>query len=179
MNRLFACIFALSLITGPYVFADDAKPETPAVTEKKEAPKAEEGKTKTEETKVPDVSEVEENVSEHIEKTVEAFQLGNWGPAVGLAIMLLVWFLVSFLWTTFPSVALPWLSAGLGIVSAVATDLIAGRPWWKALLSGLTMGAAASGFWSMLGKYILEAIKKPGHKSKSKEEPNEEKEKTE
>ena len=61
-----------------------------------------------------------------------------------------------------PTSAIPWISSGLGMLSTTLAALYAGVDIVNALVAGIVVGHAASGFWSMVGKYIL---KKKGEKS--------------
>lgn len=85
---------------------------------------------------------------------LDAFKNKNWGVFAGLVIMLLVWITRKFI-PKMPTSALPWVSAGMGIVASVATDLIAGGTWYVAIFNGLLLGAAASGMWSLVGKHVF------------------------
>lgn len=93
---------------------------------------------------------------------VEMFQTGQHGAAVAGMVMLTVFGLRSLLKDRLPHAALPWLSAGLGVMSAVAMQLLAlavgARPteWLTAVVQGALIGATASGLWSLLGKKLME-----------------------
>lgn len=91
-----------------------------------------------------------------VKRIVSAFKGGKWILAVSLIIMLLTWVLNrTFLKNKIPSSVLPWVSAGLGVLSAIFTALVMGIPWWEALIMGLFTGTAASGLWSMVGTHLL------------------------
>ena len=93
---------------------------------------------------------------------VDAFQRKDYLPAVGVAIMLLVFVLKRTPVLSWVSPRrLPLASAILGVIAAVGTNL-AGlamgyqtMDWMSALGTGLFCGAGASGFWSLLGKEVL------------------------
>jgi len=116
----------------------------------------------------PDVSGIEtQNPETFSQKLLAAFQSREWGVAVGLILMLIVLFVSRFMWTSLPPSWLPWLSIGLGIAATAGIDLAAGKVWWRAILAGLTTGAAASGLWSALGKYIFGSNVKKVEESKA------------
>ena len=110
---------------------------------------------------------------------VESFQKGELGPAVAGLIMISVYFLNLVLKDRIPAAALPWLSAGMGVLSAVAVQLAAlaaGVPagsWLTAVLKGAMAGAAASGLWSLLGKKVVELLGKLGKKAEPAPAPTE------
>jgi len=89
---------------------------------------------------------------------IDAFKNRNWGVFAGLIIMLLVWVTRKFI-PKMKADYLPWVSAAMGIVVSIATDLVAGGTWYFAIFNGLLIGAAASGMWSLVGKHVL--VQKP------------------
>lgn len=91
---------------------------------------------------------------------VDAFKAKNWGILAGLVIMLVVWGVKKFI-PKIPTNYLPWISAALGMLAAMATDLISGGTWYVVLFNGLLVGAAASGLWSLVGKQIFGAHAEP------------------
>lgn len=95
---------------------------------------------------------------------IDSFKNKNWGVFAGLLIMLLVWVTRKFI-PKMPTNYLPWVSAAMGIVVSVATDLIAGGTWYYAIFNGLLIGAAASGMWSLVGKHVL--VKKTAEEPKA------------
>lgn len=93
---------------------------------------------------------------------IEAAQGGEWSLFVSLLIMVLVW-----LATKAPGLkkiikgdARIWTAAVAGVLSAFAgamySDLAAGESvdWVKAIMQGLSVGFAAGGLWSAVGKKI-------------------------
>ena len=90
---------------------------------------------------------------EQVEELIDAVHKKEWGVAVGLGLMLVV-FTIGFFWKSMPSSCLPWLSVFIGVIATAAIDLSAGRSWWRAILSGLTTGSSATGFWELIGKKI-------------------------
>jgi len=179
-KTLLALILSL-LIVAPLAYADDAAaPAAPAVTAgaptvaeavppapstaptagdvaKLAAKAAAEAAAApvTEEPKLPDTTLVDEDVSGFVKLIINAFNTKNWGVFAGLVIMALVWILKKFVWKALPTVALPWVAAGAGIIAAVATGLISGVVWWQAILNGLLVGTAAGGLWSLVGRHVF------------------------
>lgn len=90
-----------------------------------------------------------------IDTLIESAMAAHWPILVGAALMVLVWLFRQVTGDRVPAKALPLVDAILGLVVAVATLLLAGVVWYRALALGLLTGAVAAGFWSMLGKYIL------------------------
>jgi len=88
------------------------------------------------------------------ELIVNAAHSREWGVVVGLVIMLLIW-LLGFVWTALPNAYLPTIAVCVGVAASVGADLAVGGVWWKAILSGLTTGTAATGLWELLGKKLF------------------------
>lgn len=88
---------------------------------------------------------------------VSAAGQAHWAVLAGAVLMVLVWTFRKVTKDRLPVKWLPLVTQGLGLVVAVAEMLIADVVWWQALLFGVFVGGAASGFWSTLGKYILPA----------------------
>lgn len=82
-----------------------------------------------------------------------AIKGGQLSLAVALGLMLLIYGarVVLKLDSHIPAAALPWISAVIGVLGVFGANLAAGQSWLSALLSGLTIGASASGLWSLLG----------------------------
>lgn len=81
-------------------------------------------------------------------------QSKQWPMAVASLIMLLVYAARMWLFPKFNVTNtswLPWASAVAGVLVAVAVNLSVGESWATALVSGLTMGTAASGLWGLVG----------------------------
>ena len=86
---------------------------------------------------------------------IEAFKSKNWGLAVGLLLMLLVFVLRKTpLLAKVPTKAMPWVAAALGVVGTVSTGLASGVLWYEALIHGVFLGAAATGLWEMVFKHL-------------------------
>ncbi len=92
---------------------------------------------------------------------IEAAQGGKWSLFASLLIMLLVW-----LATKAPVIkdwikgeARIWTAAVAGMLAAFATSVYVGHTegavnWISAILEGLSMGLAAGGLWSLVGRKI-------------------------
>lgn len=94
------------------------------------------------------------------EDLYQAFTAKEWGIFVGCLIMLAVWFIRLFVLVRLPSDWLPWVASGMGVALSIGVDLTSKVPWWKAVLNGLLIGAAASGLWSQVGKKVLPTERK-------------------
>jgi len=83
-------------------------------------------------------------------------------PACGMLMMLLVWVIKRISGDALKTERLALLSAGLGVLSAVGIELLALTidsnrvDLLTAIINGLMVGAGASGFWSLLGKKLLD-----------------------
>jgi len=53
----------------------------------------------------------------------------------------------------------PLFASVIGVVSVIATALVAGVPWYYAVGSGVLLGTSAGGQWSLWGKYLADALK--------------------
>ena len=108
-------------------------------------------------TPPPDVSKIEQaQPSTFVQSIKTAWSSKTWGVVVGFILMLIVYTLVKFVWTTFPANYLPYMSIGLGILGNVGWELaIGGQVWWQALLSGITTGLSATGIWEVGGKKLF------------------------
>lgn len=91
---------------------------------------------------------------------LEQFQNKNYMPAIGMLVMVMVWVFKKYFEDKVTPAHLPYVSAAMGVVVACAMNLMAlaagSKPhdWLTAIGMGLTMGAAASGFWSLMGKWL-------------------------
>lgn len=159
------------LLFGAPAFADDPKPAEPVTVEEPAESAADASIASAADTvEPPDVPDIGDDMGGFIEEIVNAFNAKDWGIFAGLIIMALVWVLKKFVWKALPTGALPWVSAGAGVAVAIATGLGAGLVWWKAILNGLTVGAAASGLWSLIGKHIFGKNDKDNEEEKKKED---------
>lgn len=114
---------------------------------------------------------------ETLKNLIDAAQGGEWGVFTGLLLTILVWLtarlvpLLSRSKAGIPRGWLPWISSLTGVLGAVALALVQEQPWYSAIWSGLVVGAAASGFWSLVGRH-LDRLATRGRKAKKKgEEP--------
>lgn len=89
-------------------------------------------------------------------KVVADAKMGEWALVISGGIMLLLALARRFkLDTVVPSAALPWLSAGLGVLAAVAVELSTGGTLTlPRVLEGVLAGMAASGAWSLIGRHL-------------------------
>ena len=86
---------------------------------------------------------------------IDAFEGARWGVAAGAILLALVWIFRKLTAGRLPPKLAPIISAAVAVVLAMAGGLYGGAVWYDAVLTGLLVGGAASGFWSLLGKYIL------------------------
>jgi len=86
-----------------------------------------------------------------------ALQQKHWALALGLGLSLLVFALRrAKLLDKVPNKALPWVTAGLGILSYVVAALMSeGASIPDALLGGASAGVTAVGLWEMVLKHFL------------------------
>jgi len=97
-----------------------------------------------------------ENAGEIVQAIIAAFQAGDWNLVAATILMLAVWILLkSPVGDKIGPKAKPWIAASMGVVGAVVANFFSGGDWLSAILSGLTVGAAAAGLWSLVGKAIF------------------------
>lgn len=95
----------------------------------------------------------------------EQFASKNYAAAIAGIVMAAVFLVKLFLKDKLSSDALPLVSAGIGLVLSLAGALAGAKADMSAtsimsiVLSGLTTGAMASGFWSLLGKRLVDFVK--------------------
>ena len=92
---------------------------------------------------------------------IEAAQGGEWSLFVSLLIMVLVWAATKapFLKDILKGRAKIWTAAIAGMLGAFATSVFVGHTegavdWVAAIVQGLSMGLAAGGLWSLIGRKI-------------------------
>jgi uncharacterized membrane protein len=94
-----------------------------------------------------------------IEIGIAAYGSGMWSVLVGVIIMVLIAIARPLLSHMANDDKLkkfiPWVSAVVGMLTALAGALLAGQPWYSALGVGLVTGSAAVGFRELLGKSIF------------------------
>jgi hypothetical protein len=83
----------------------------------------------------------------------------QWPLAVGLGISLAVYIANRFgLQNKVGAKYVPWIAAGLGILSSIGVQLATGIPWEEAIGKGFTAGATSVGLWEMILKNLLPAV---------------------
>jgi hypothetical protein len=95
-------------------------------------------------------------------KLVNALGSQNWLYAASLAIVLLVYAIKKYALPGVNTAWLPVISSGLGVGVAVAANLAQATPLAliPTVLGGLFMGTAASGFWSLVVKHLIDLVTK-------------------
>lgn len=87
---------------------------------------------------------------------IDAFKKKRYGVFTGLLLMLMVFGLRrTKIAARLPKEYAPWIACGLGILFSIGTVLAADRPPLTAITHGFVLGAAATGLWEMVGKYLL------------------------
>jgi hypothetical protein len=148
--------------------ADEALEEAPPLVEEAAEAAAEEEAIVDEvpaADEVPASPEVEgaletpEEVAETVQVLVSSARDGNWIAVAAAAIMVGVWILRTFLLTSIRKDWIPYITVGVGVVSALASQILnqdillaeAG----PLFLSGVITGLASIGAWEVLGKKLL------------------------
>jgi hypothetical protein len=90
---------------------------------------------------------------------INAVKGGEWQAFVALCIMLVVWIvqrtpLLQIILDKHPQARI-WAALVIGVFGACATNYFVHGDWVSAIMSGITVGAAAGGFWTALGKQVL------------------------
>lgn len=85
----------------------------------------------------------------------DAIKSSQWTMVAAAGVMLLVFGVRKYVLPDMGAKVVPWLASALGVLGAIATNLGAGQDWGQALYSGVTVGVAASGFWSLVGQHIF------------------------
>lgn len=98
---------------------------------------------------------------ELVQGLIEAAQGGKWSLFVSLLIMVLVWAATKapFIKDWIKGEAKIWTAAVAGVLAAFATSLFVDAAdgsvdWLKVTLEGLSVGLAAGGLWSLIGRKI-------------------------
>ena len=176
MRKVFLLILLLLPVLSAPAFAQDAVSDvvlltdatdmvaaaaTPDVVADAPAVVAGTGEAPAPVVEVSKQPETDEEAVETIGLLVAAGNAGAWPIMVGFIIMVLVWTVRRFALKTLSekwTQAIPWVAAGLGILSCVGISLANGNlVWWKALLEGIVSGVLASGLWELIGKKTLKA----------------------
>ena len=88
----------------------------------------------------------------------------------GIALILMVLTFVFFkLKEDLPVKYAVWIAAGLGIATNIVSAIVGGVGWGPALTAGLFQGAAAGGFWTMIGKHIFRSKDEKATREKVRE----------
>lgn len=103
------------------------------------------------------VEAIPTDLGEMIKVLAEAAKGGKWSIVVSVGIMLLVFLAtkIKFIGDLLPSSWKPWIAVSAGVLSSIAATGFATGNWITAVLNGLVTGAAASGFWDLVGKKLL------------------------
>jgi hypothetical protein len=94
----------------------------------------------------------------------DQFHSHNAGPAVGMLLMVLVFLFSKLVEGKLPPKAIPYCAPAMGVVTSVGMNLLAvkmgatPKVMLEAVMHGLTMGAAAVGFWELLGKVVVNKV---------------------
>lgn len=86
---------------------------------------------------------------------MNACKSSQWTLAAAAGLMILVYALRTYFLPTLSSTAVRIWAAVLAVAAAIAVNVGAGQSWAQAILSGLTVGAAASGLWEWVGQHIF------------------------
>jgi len=172
MKRLAFAVALAILIAPAAAVAKDAGPATKAPAAKKAEPKKEapasspasqpaKAEVKTEvkvESKKGEVKLTpppdDFDITGAIRDIYTNFKAGKVWNGISLILMVLtfVFFKVK---PGLPVKYAVWIAAGLGIATNIVSAIVAGVGWGDALIAGLFQGAAAGGFWTMIGKHIF------------------------
>ena len=140
----------------------DAKAEekAPATAEEKAA----EGDTDGGTEGTPEEIKTDDEAVAATGDLINALQEKHWALALGLGLSLLVFGLRKMkVLSKVPSKILPWVTAGIGVVTYVAAALMAdGANMTDAILGGATAGIAAVGLWEMVLKHFLAGKEETG-----------------
>ena len=135
--------------------ATDSPEATESATEPAEATTDESAATATSEDATP---KTPDEAVEAVTSLMNAYDTSNWTLVFAFAVMILVYALrVTGLLEKvgLSSKALTWISLGVGLLTGLASALIAGLPWPAAIMEGVLIGLAGSGLWSAVGKQVL------------------------
>tara|TARA_R100001244_G_scaffold36778_3_gene33655 strand:- start:8060 stop:8491 length:432 start_codon:yes stop_codon:yes gene_type:complete len=89
---------------------------------------------------------------------ISAAQGGQWSLFASVLIMFLVWLATRapVLKDLIKGEAKIWVAAVAGVLAAVAASAVINNgDWLKAIIEGLSVGLAAGGLWSIVGRKIL------------------------
>lgn len=96
-------------------------------------------------------------VQVQVEALITAAQNGEWAIAFGFALLLLVAFADKAvnIKGRVGKAAMPWVVAGLGVLSNMGIAAANGEDLKSAFIYGASAGLSAIGMWEMLGKHFL------------------------
>jgi len=89
---------------------------------------------------------------------LQEVQAGNWSAVGALVLMILVFVVRKYLWTSIAKDHIPFVVIGLGVAGNLGVALYAGADPVGATLSGLSVGLAAIGGWEVLQKYLKKLL---------------------
>jgi hypothetical protein len=90
-----------------------------------------------------------------IKYILQAIKEARWAWLAALILMLLTFILNKILKNKIPKKVLPWIAIGLGVGTNIAMSFATGLHWLSAIGNGITLGLAAAGGWSAIGKLVL------------------------
>ena len=93
-----------------------------------------------------------------VETIIEAAQQGEWAVLASGVIMVIIWVIRRFFWSSLPKEWVPSITVLLGYVSVAAGAIMMGAGVGESLMAGfggLLVGLASVGFWELLGKRFL------------------------
>ena len=101
---------------------------------------------------IPEGSDIQEALDLGMQM-LDAINSGKMQLVLGMLLMMLIWGLRTF-WESFSPNAVPWITASIATVGAVAVGMISGWPWERIITDALTISTSAGGLWSLIGKHI-------------------------
>jgi hypothetical protein len=113
-----------------------------------------EGRVEIVKDEVKVTQEKDIDVIQMVKDLYVAFKEGRVWNGVSILLMLLT-FLFGKVKKDIPVKYLPWIAASLGIATNIVSAVLGGVDVESAIANGFLHGAAAAGFWSMIGKHIF------------------------
>ena len=153
MKRITLGLIAALLLLSPSVLADDPKPVDAGVVDAGAQPADVIGEA--EKVIADGIKEIDKDPGKTVGIIMQLVEEGRWGPAIGLALMFLIWILRKFIWKLIPKNALPWVTLGAGMAATAAIELSLGIVWWKVLIDSLGTSGIAMGLWSLIFKHFM------------------------
>ena len=154
IRPLIAIFFALLLVVFPPALADDPpidattaeSVETIEVDVEPSTNPAAGGETEG-------VDDIDEAVSTG-QVLVQSVKTGDWLTTAAMGLMLLIFIVRRFLWTSVPKEWLPYATIAVAILGEAGIALASGLSVLEAVLGGLGLGLAAIGAWEVVGKKV-------------------------